>query len=112
MIHSSEYLSEKSGASSNAAVVNRSETEITIENDLNLDLATESGAEKEPEVLLPKTPASQLLTSKESVTESEEEKEEEREEVAESTEKTESESETKETHNYNANNIVSNVLCM
>lgn len=72
VIHSSEYLSEKSGASSNAAVVNRSETEITIENDLNLDLATESGAEKEPEVLLSKTQASQLRPKKESITETKE----------------------------------------
>lgn len=96
VIHSSEYLSEKSGASSNAAVLDQSETELTTGEDLNGDLATESEAEKELEVLLPKTPASQLLTSKESVTESEEEKEE-REEVAESAEKTESESETEET---------------
>ena len=72
VIHSSEYLSEKSGASSNAAVVNRSETEITIENDLNLDLATESGAEKELEVLLSKTQASQLRPKKESITETKE----------------------------------------
>lgn len=93
VIHSSEYLSEKSGASSNAAVLDQSETELTTGEDLNGDLATESEAEKELEVLLPKTPASQLLTSKESVAESEEE----REEVAESAEKTESESETEET---------------
>lgn len=96
VIHSSEYLSEKSGASSNAAVLDQSETELTTGEDLNGDLATESEAEKELEVLLPKTPASQLLTSKESVTESEEEKEE-REEVAESAEKAEAESETEET---------------
>lgn len=96
VIHSSEYLSEKSGASSNAAVLDQSETELTTGEDLNGDLATESEAEKELEVLLPKTPASQLLTSKESVAESEEEKEE-REEVAESAEKAESESETEET---------------
>lgn len=96
VIHSSEYLSEKSGASSNAAVLDQSETELTTGEDLNGDLATESEAEKDLEVLLPKTPASQLLTSKESVAESEEEKEE-REEVAESAEKAESESETEET---------------
>lgn len=93
VIHSSEYLSEKSGASSNAAVVDQSETELTTGNESNMDLATKSEAEKELEVLLPKTPASQLPTSKESIAESKEEKEE----VAESTEKTEPESETEET---------------
>lgn len=95
VIHSSEYLSEKSGASSNAAVLDQSETELTTGNDLNGDLATESEVEKELEVLLPKTPASQLLPQKESAEESKEEKVEGKEEAAESTEKTESE--TKET---------------
>lgn len=96
VIHSSEYLSEKSGASSNAAVVNQSETEFATGDESRNDLATASEAEKDPEMVILQIPASQLLTSKESVTESEEEKEE-REEVAESAEKTESESETEET---------------
>lgn len=75
VIHSSEYLSEKSGASSNAAVVNQSETELATGDESRNDLATTSEAGKDPEMVILQIPASQLSAQKESTAESEEEKE-------------------------------------